>query len=374
MKIVTVVGARPQFIKAAAFSRAIGKINRDRGRTIDEIIVHTGQHYDPNMSAIFFRDLCIPEPGHHLEIGSGSHGSQSGRMLEGIEKILMLEKPDRVLVYGDTNSTLAGALAAAKLHIPIAHVEAGLRSFNRRMPEEINRVVADHLSQTLFCPTTQAVANLAREGIQGRGVHNVGDVMFDSMRHYLTQIEGAPRALAALGLESKGYLLATVHRAENTDSAANLRQIFSAFAAMQARYPVVVALHPRTRKSLESHGIGVPPGIRMIDPLSYPEMIELELHARLIMTDSGGVQKEAYFVRTPCLTLREETEWVETVSAGGNLLCGASEERILQGFRHFEQRRDERLEAGDSPYGDGDAATKIAELLLGEREPAPGHV
>jgi UDP-GlcNAc3NAcA epimerase len=362
MKVVTVVGARPQFIKAAAFSRVVGELNRDEPGALDEIIVHTGQHYDPNMSDIFFQELGIPRPGYHLDIGSGSHGAQTGRMLAEIEKVLQRENPDVVLVYGDTNSTLAGALAAAKLHIPIAHVEAGLRSFNRRMPEEVNRVMADHLASQLFCPTDESVSNLDREGIS-RGVFNVGDVMYDSMLHYRRQVEAAPKALRALGLAPKGYVLATVHRAENTDSAANLREIFAAFETIAKRTPVVVALHPRTRKFLETHGLRVSDGIRLLEPLSYLEMVELEAQARLILTDSGGVQKEAFFVHTPCLTLREETEWVETVAAGANRLCGASRDRILEAFEHFEARGAISFEKAGSPYGNGDAAVKIARRL-----------
>ncbi|MGZ5066525.1 MAG: non-hydrolyzing UDP-N-acetylglucosamine 2-epimerase [Usitatibacter sp.] len=363
MKVVTIVGARPQFIKAAAFSRAVARLNEGGARRLDEVIVHTGQHYDANMSDVFFEELGIPRPAHHLDIGSAPHGKQTGRMLEEIEKVLELEKPDAVLVYGDTNSTLAGALAAAKMHIPIAHVEAGLRSFNRRMPEEVNRVVADHLSQLLFCPTGTAVENLAREGVT-EGVHNVGDVMFDIMLHYRKQVEAAPRALRALGLEPGGYVLATVHRAENTDSEENLRGIFAAFDRIQARYPVIVALHPRTRKLIETHAIPVAARVRLLEPVSYLEMIELEAGARAILTDSGGVQKEAYFVDTPCLTLREETEWVETVAAGRNRLCGASTERIVAGFEHLEARGGSLPEPGGAPYGRGDAAERIARLLL----------
>lgn len=363
MKVITVVGARPQFIKAAAFSRAVRELNLLEQGVMEEIIVHTGQHYDRNMSDVFFQELGIPEPGYHLQIGSGLHGSQTGLMLAEIERVLLGEKPDVVLLYGDTNSTLAGALAAAKLQISVAHIEAGLRSFNRRMPEEVNRVMADHLSNQLFCPTEEAVANLAREGIT-KGVFNVGDVMYDSMLHYRRQIEAAPKALKALGLEPSGYVLATVHRAENTDSDTNLRQIFSALAQIQERTPVIVALHPRTRKFLDSHGIRVTDGIRLLEPLPYLEMIELEAGARLILTDSGGVQKEAFFVNRPCLTLREETEWVETVAAGANRLCGASRDRIMEAFEDFETTELHPGSGAVSPYGDGTAASKIARLLL----------
>jgi UDP-GlcNAc3NAcA epimerase len=363
MKLLTVVGARPQFIKAATVSRAIARHNAAAERTaIEERIVHTGQHYDDNMSDVFFRELDIPRPAFHLGVGSASHGAQTGRMLEEVEKILLAEKPDATLVYGDTNSTLAGALAAAKLHVPVAHVEAGLRSYNRRMPEEVNRVVADHLAQWLFCPTEASVANLAKEGIRN-GVHEVGDVMFDSTRHYRKQVESAPRALAALGLARRGYVLATVHRAENTDDPGKLAQIFAAFGEIESRCPVVVALHPRTRKLLQAHRIEVAGGVRLLEPLSYLDMMELELGARMILTDSGGVQKEAFFAAIPCLTLREETEWVETVECRANRLCGASASRIVEGFRLY----DDGAVVPDftrAPYGDGDAAGRIVATLL----------
>ena len=370
MKVCTVVGARPQFVKAATLSRAIASHNAARvGEAIEEQIIHTGQHYDANMSEVFFEELGIPKPAHHLGIGSGSHGKQTGRMLEEIEKILLGETPDLVLVYGDTNSTLAAALAAAKLHLPIAHVEAGLRSFNRRMPEEVNRVMADHLSRFLFCPTAESVSNLSREGIED-GVANVGDVMFDSVRHYRAQVERNPRALRALDLAPKAFYLATVHRAENTDSAENLRGIFAAFGKIQARYPVIVALHPRTRQFLESHRIEVAVGVRLLEPVSYFDMIELEFAARMILTDSGGVQKEAFFARAPCLTLREETEWVETTACNANRLCGASTARILEGVALLEEGRVvPDFEA--RPYGDGNAAGKIISVLLDSRVSSP---
>ena len=363
MKLLTVVGARPQFIKAATVSRAIARHNAAAGRmAIEEKIAHTGQHYDENMSDVFFRELDIPHPAFHLGIGSASHGAQTGRMLEEIEKILLAEKPDMALVYGDTNSTLAGALAAAKLHVPVAHVEAGLRSFNRRMPEEVNRVLTDHVARLLFCPTEAAVANLATEGIRD-GVHNVGDVMFDSTLHYRKQVEAAPRALAALGLQPRGYVLATVHRAENTDDAGRLARIFAAFGEIQSLCPVVVALHPRTRKLLQAHRVEVAKGVRLLDPLSYLDMMELELKARMILTDSGGVQKEAFFAAVPCLTLREETEWVETIDCRANHLCGASTSRIVEGFRLYEEGAI-KPDFTRAPYGDGNAAGRIVSTLL----------
>ena len=361
MKIVTVVGARPQFVKAATFSRAVARHNAAGGEPVVERIVHTGQHYDANMSGVFFEELGIPEPAHHLGVGSGPHGRQTGLMLEAIEKVLVEERPDAILVYGDTNSTLAGALAAAKLHVPVAHVEAGLRSFNRRMPEEVNRVMADHLSALLFCPTAESVANLAREGITA-GVHEIGDVMYDSVLHYGRLVRANPRALASLGLAAGAFALATVHRAENTDDPARLAAIFSAFGEIAARLPVVLALHPRTRHFLEAHAIAVPAGVRLVEPLPYLDMIELEFAARLVLTDSGGVQKEAFFAKVPCLTLREETEWVETVATGANRLCGASRERILAAFADFEAGR-LAPDFSATPYGDGDSAGRIVRVL-----------
>jgi len=361
-KIITVVGARPQFVKAAVLSRAIAQHNQGHADLIQEIIVHTGQHYDANMSEVFFRQLEIPEPSYNLEIGSSSHGVQTGRMLEKLEGLLLNESPDLVLVYGDTNSTLAAALAAAKLHIPVAHVEAGLRSFNKKMPEEVNRILTDHVSKLLYCPTAQAVFNLSKEGIF-EGVLNVGDVMYDGMLFYRKKIESNPRALADYGLSPKGYILATVHRAENTDAEESLREIFAALADLSKHYPVVLALHPRTRKRLSDMNIAVAESLRLLDPLPYLEMIELELGARMIVTDSGGVQKEAYFTQVPCLTLRNETEWVETVDCGANILCGTSRTAILQAFEAHESRGGVGVD--DSfPYGDGHAAEKIIQSLL----------
>lgn len=357
VKLVTIVGARPQFIKAAAVSRVI----RDQyaGR-IDEVIVHTGQHFDDNMSAVFFDELDIPRPRHELGVAGGSHGAMTGRMLEGIEKVLVQERPDRVLVYGDTNSTLAGALAAVKLHIPVAHVEAGLRSFNRRMPEEVNRVVTDHLSSLLCCPTETAVENLGREGIE-RGVHHTGDVMYDAALFYAKRAASSD-VLARLGLVEKGFALATCHRAENTDDPTRLGGIVAALAAIAERLPVVLPLHPRTRKQLEQFGLASQCGaVRIVDPLSFLEMVALERAARLILTDSGGVQKEAFFYGVPCLTMRDETEWVETVSAGANQLVGADRDRIVETAAEF-MSRDAAL-AESYPYGRGNAAGQIVSLV-----------
>jgi len=323
MKIVSVVGARPQFIKCAPVS---GELRR----LATEILVHTGQHYDDRMSGVFFAELGIPAPAYNLGVGSGLHGAQTGEMLKRIERVLVDERPDRVLVYGDTNSTLAAALAAAKLGIPVAHVEAGLRSFNRAMPEETNRVLTDHVSALLFCPTTTAVKNLAAEGITA-GVHLVGDVMHDVLAGSLAAAEARSTVVATLGLRPGGYFLGTVHRAENTDRPERLQRIVGAFNDLAASTaPVVFPVHPRTRKLLDAGGWELAPAVRTIEPVSYLDMLMLEKHARAILTDSGGVQKEAFWLHVPCLTLRDETEWVETIDAGWNTLVGDDRARIVE--------------------------------------------
>lgn len=311
-KLITVVGARPQFIKAAVVSREIAE-SYGRSWMLNEIIVHTGQHYDRNMSSDFFKELKIPEPAYNLGIKEYSQASQVGKMLVAIERVLIKEKPDLLIVYGDTNSTLAGALAAAKINIPIAHIEAGLRSYNRKMPEEINRVLTDRLSELLFCPTKNAVNNLKKEGIH-RGVYNVGDVMYDSVLYYKNIINKYDPILSKLNLKKRGYYFSTIHRAENTDSAERLRSIFKALA--QADLPVVLTLHPRTKKSLKNilnTGKLNIKNIKILPPVSYKKSILLQKYAKAVITDSGGVQKEAYFLRVPCITIREETEWVETL-------------------------------------------------------------
>jgi UDP-N-acetylglucosamine 2-epimerase len=349
MKIVTIVGARPQFIKAAAVSREL----RKRGH---EYLVHTGQHYDYDMSGIFFDGLELPAPDINLEVGSGLHGAQTGAMLRGIEDVLLKERPQWLLIFGDTNSTLAGALAASKLHIPIAHVEAGLRSFNRRMPEEINRVVADHLSQLLLCPSETAVKNLSAEGIT-RGVHLVGDVMLDVLRWACQRAEKKSDAiLSRFELEPKGYLLATMHRSENTDDPKRLSAILEAFNACDE--PVLFPVHPRSRRMIENGRCVLKPHVRMIEPLGYFEMVTVTNSARLVLTDSGGLQKEAYWLGVPCLTLREETEWVETVAAGWNTLVGSETDKIVNAVRTLAPP------AGRvSLYGDGCVAAKCVDLL-----------
>lgn len=366
VRIWTILGARPQFIKAAVVSRAIAEHNR-QGRTpaIQEQIVHTGQHYDAQMSQVFFDELGLPPPTANLGVGSGSHGQMTARMLEKLEPLMVAHQPDWVLIYGDTNSTLAGALAAAKLHIPVAHVEAGLRSFNRQMPEEINRVVTDHLAQLHFCPTQTAVENLAREGIT-EGVFHVGDVMYDAALLFAPIAQQKSRILESLHLLPKQYYLATIHRAENTDHPHRLAGIWEGLQRLAKIRPVVLPLHPRTRHALQSQGLWPPPetsspnnGLRIIEPVGFFDMIRLEQEAALILTDSGGVQKEAYFHRVPCVTLREETEWTETVQSGWNRLVGTHPDRIAQQSPWTPQKQ-------IAEYGDGQAAQKVVAHLLQE--------
>jgi len=348
MKVASIVGARPQFIKAAAVSRELRKQDK-------EILIHTGQHYDYFMSEVFFGQLGIPQPEYNLGVGSASHGKQTGEILAKIEEVLIQERPDWVLVYGDTNSTLAGALAAAKLHIPVAHVEAGLRSYNRRMPEEINRVLTDHISDLLFCPTETAVQNLAKEGLT-EGVYNIGDVMYDAVLYNIGIAEEQSHILEELALKPKGYLLATVHRPSNTDDVDNLSAILAAFNEIGET--IIFPAHPRTQQAIERLGYPLQTHVRLMEPVSYLEMLVLEKNARLIVTDSGGVQKEAYFFAVPCVTLREETEWVETVKEGWNVLVGAERVKITKAVEGFAP-------SGRHPdlFGGGYAARKMAAIL-----------
>jgi UDP-N-acetylglucosamine 2-epimerase len=349
MRIVSIVGARPQFVKAAAVSRVL------RSRH-EEYLVHTGQHYDYEMSGIFFDGLELPRPDTNLEVGSGAHGAQTGAILAGIEQVLADVRPDALLIYGDTNSTLAGALAASKMGVPVVHVEAGLRSYNRRMPEEINRVLADHLSNMLLCPGETAVRNLAAEGIT-RGVHVIGDVMLDVLNWAKRRLDMAPPSvLDRLRLRPKQYVLATVHRSENTDDRTRLANILTALSAVEE--PLIFPVHPRARKAIAETGFGASPNVRLIDPVGYLDMIELSSSSRLILTDSGGLQKEAYWLGVPCLTMRDETEWVETVDAGWNNLVGANCQSILRAVRSFVPRNP-RPEL----YGDGAAAVRCIDLL-----------
>jgi UDP-GlcNAc3NAcA epimerase len=357
MKIVTVVGARPQFIKAAAVSR---ELSSRANQGVREILVHTGQHYDANMSAVFFEELMIPNPTYHLGIAGGRHGAMTGRMLEAVEEVLAKEKPDWVLVYGDTNSTLAATLAATKMHIRVAHVEAGLRSFNMRMPEEINRLLADRVSTLLFCPTKAAVLNLEREGVQ-RGIHLVGDVMFDVSLYYRGLARDKSDALNRHGVEDGRYVLATCHRAENTDDPLRLGSILKALASVGKDIPVLLPLHPRTRAIIERNGLQAElSGVTVVEPLSFLDMVRLEQSAKVIVTDSGGVQKEAFFYGIPCVTMRDETEWVETVDSGWNTLVGAHAEHIISATRAARIPAPSTLQ----PYGSGAAAKEIADLLL----------
>jgi UDP-N-acetylglucosamine 2-epimerase len=353
MIVASVVGARPNFIKLAPLSRVL------RAAGVTEVLIHTGQHYDYQMDKIFFDELHIPAPDYHLGVGSGSHGEQTGAMLRGIEQILITEKPEYTITFGDTNTTLAGALAAAKIHIPVAHVEAGLRSFDRRMPEEVNRVLVDHCSDLLFCPTPTAVKNLSHEGIV-QGVSLTGDVMADILHECIGIAERSSQIVETLSLTSKRYLLATVHRAENTDDPARLRSIVSAFVSLSEEYPVVFPCHPRTEGRLRALDLWntLLQSVRVIPPVGYLDMLRLERHARYILTDSGGIQKEAFFLQVPCVTLRDTTEWVETVEQGWNVLAGADTERILAKVAALTSVR------SPAPLVFGDASGKIRDILL----------
>lgn len=357
MHIFTVVGARPQFVKAAVVSRAIADEPDMR-----ETLLHTGQHFDTNMSAVFFDELGIPAPRFNLGIHGGGHGEMTGRMLEGIERILLKEEPDAVLVYGDTNSTLAGALAAVKLHIPVAHVEAGLRSFNRLMPEEINRILTDHASELLFAPTEAAEKNLAREGIAADKVHLVGDVMQDAALHFHAVADERSDVLSRLDLVGRPHVLCTIHRAENTDDPVRLRNLFTALRTFARDMRVVLPLHPRTQAVLAKAGLSraISSGIVVVDPVGYLDMIRLESSAALIVTDSGGVQKEAYFFRVPCVTLRHETEWTELVESGWNRLASPDDQcGILEAMKSAigSVGKDVAL------YGNGNAAMHVVQAL-----------
>ena len=344
MKIVTVLGARPQFIKAAAFSREIAKHTN-----ISEVIVHTGQHYDQNMSDVFFKEMNIPLPKYKLKTGGKNHGAMTGQQLEKIEEILLTEKPDLVLVYGDTNSTLAGALAATKLHIPIAHVEAGLRSFNKKMPEEINRILTDQVSDYLFVPSVGAKQNLLNEGVGEEKIFVVGDIMYDVSLYYKEKMV-KPNWFDSLNLTN--FILCTIHRAENTDDAKKLGDIFKGLEL--SKKDIILPLHPRTVNKIKQYGLDIPQNIRVIEPIGYLEMVWLEVHCDLVVTDSGGVQKEAYFHGKYCVTLREETEWVELVEGGLNRLVGSDFEKIQWACEQlFEHNPSMGI------YGDGNTARQI---------------
>lgn len=350
MKIMSIIGARPQFIKCAPVSKEIRKNNK-------EIIVHTGQHYDKTMSNLFFNELKIPKPDYNLGVGSGSHGYQTGQMLIKIEKVLFKEKPDFVLVYGDTNTTLAGALATVKLHIPIGHIESGLRSFDRKMPEEINRIISDHISNILFAPTENAVINLNKEGIKN-GVFQVGDVMYDALIRNIKIAEEKSTIFSKFKIEPNQYFLATIHRPSNTDNKKNLENIFSAFSNIEET--IIFPIHPRTAKFIKNHNLKDKIGKNVIitEPLGYLDFITLEKNAKKIFTDSGGVQKEAYFLKIPCITLRENTEWIETVKDGWNILVGSDKGKIVDACINFNP-----IGKQNNYFGKGEASKKIREII-----------
>lgn len=348
-KILTVIGARPQFIKCSPVSKHLLKY-------FHEEIVHTGQHYDINMSELFFQELDLPKPSVNLNVGSGSHAEQTARMMIKLEKKMFHFKPDLVLLYGDTNSTIAGAIVAAKLNIPLAHIEAGLRSFNRKMPEEINRIITDILSTLLFCPTDVAVNNLLGEGIK-EGVFLTGDVMLDAFQKNLAIAERNSKILNELNLKKNEYILLTLHRAENTDNHYRLTQVFEALNETGENF--IIPIHPRTKKNLDVLKLEISNNIRIVNPVGYLDMLMLEKNSRLIMTDSGGVQKEAYFLEKPCITLRTETEWIETVTVGVNSLVGTDKEKIISAIKNFKPGN-----FNEKYYGDGNASLKITEIML----------
>lgn len=350
MRILTVVGARPQFVKAAIVSMAL----REAGDN-EEILVHTGQHFDHNMSDIFFAELGMSAPNHHLGIGGGRHGENTGRMIEAIERVLLHEKPDCVLVYGDTDSTLAAAIASTKILVPLVHVEAGLRSFNKAMPEEINRILTDHCAELLLAPSQQAVDNLTREGIGLERITLVGDVMYDAALHYAKFAKGRSFPSDVFS----DYILCTLHRKENVDDYARLKNILDGLSASERL--IIWPLHPRTRRRIYEFGLLLPANVQVIDPVGYLEMISLESRAKLILTDSGGVQKEAFFHRVPCITLREETEWMELVSAGVNRLVGAEADALINAMLKPFEMHNFDIEL----YGKGMAARQVAAVLLG---------
>ena len=356
MKIVTIIGARPQFIKAAAISDAILR-SAASGSNIEEIVIHTGQHYDSNMSDVFFNEMNLPKPAYFLNINGLSHGAMTGQMLEEIEKVLLKEKPDWVLVYGDTNSTLAGALAASKLHIKLAHVEAGLRSFNMKMPEEVNRILTDRVSSLLLCPTQTAVDNLINEGYSDFEIviKNTGDVMLDASNLFVSHYR-APK----ISLPEK-FILCTTHRAENTDNQDKLEAIFKALNEISDEIPVVLPLHPRTRSYIEKYGISISKNLHTISPVGYLEMIYLLKNCEMVFTDSGGLQKEAYFFNKFCITLREQTEWVELVHKGVNILVGSDYQAFMTAF---EKAKRFNGDFSENLYGNGDASDLIIRCLL----------
>lgn len=349
-KFCSIIGTRPQFIKASPLSNVLRK-------SANEVVIHTGQHYDHEMSSQFFSELKISIPDYNLEIGSGTHGTQTGAMLPLLEDVLVKEKPDAVIVYGDTNSTLAGALAAAKLQIPIAHIEAGLRSFNRKMPEEINRVLIDHVSSLLFTPSEVSRENLEKEGIT-EGVYIVGDIMYDSILLHGKEANTNSNILSDLGLESKFYYIATVHRAENTDNEERMNSLFDTFSGIDRE--IIIPLHPRTKKQLEAFSISVSKNVKIINPVGYLDMLQLLQNAFAVLTDSGGVQKEAYYFKVPCITLRSETEWTETIDVGWNKVVDVDPAKILEALNNSDKVREK---SHPELYGDGDTSNRIVNVL-----------
>ncbi len=358
MRLITVIGARPQFIKSTVVSKELSNIG------IEELSLHTGQHYDQNMSGVFFNELNMKMPDIQLSVGSGGHGHQTGRMLIDIEEVFLEKKPDGCIVYGDTNSTLAGALVASKLHIPVFHIEAGLRSFNKKMPEEVNRVLTDHISDSLFTPTSIASKNLINEGIDESKIFEFGDVMLDSSLHFKENIKSVEETLGRFGLSRKKYILVTLHRPSNVDEKEQLFKLLTSIDAVGMKSNVVFPVHPRTRNRIEEFGIDTRQfeHIHFIEPLGYLDMIVLESEAELIVTDSGGVQKEAYFYRVPCVTLRDETEWLELISSGWNYLLSprSPKDQIVQGIIGRINQRGEDCQL----YGGGDASKAIASQIL----------
>lgn len=378
LKLLTIIGARPQIIKAAAISRAIRNHFSDR---LQEVIVHTGQHYDENMSQVFINELSVPQPDYNLEIGSAPHGEQTSAMIMGIEMLLEKENPDRLLVYGDTNSTLAGAIAASKMQIPVVHIEAGLRSFNKSMPEEINRLLCDHVSSLLFTPTLSGLNNLLKEGFSANtraphtpdnpGLFHCGDVMYDNSMYFEKIAASKSHILETLGLKNNKFILTTIHRDNNTDQPERLKSIFQALNKITSenKIPLVVPLHPRTRKALNEPSnesvlkeIKSNSYIQVIEPVSFLDMIQLESHCQLVITDSGGVQKEAYFFKKPCIVLRSETEWIEIVDSGSGLIAGADEGKIIAAYHELMKKADSL--SYPAIFGDGAAAEFICQTLL----------
>jgi UDP-GlcNAc3NAcA epimerase len=352
-KVYSIVGARPQFVKAAVIAHAFA-----RQTEVEHQLIHTGQHFDENMSEVFFKELEIPAARYRLSVSSLSHGAMTGRMLEQIEGIFLNDRPAVAIVYGDTNTTLAGALAAVKLHIPVAHVEAGLRSKNRAMPEEINRIVTDHVSDLLFAPNEAAVRQLRAEGLPQDKIHNVGDVMFDACLRFADAVDAGHSIVETFGLEPNGYVLATVHRAENTDTCERLAGILEGFRLSETL--IVLPLHPRTREKITAFGLSIPENVRVLEPVGFRAMLQLERNARCLATDSGGVQKEAFFMHRPCITMRDETEWTELVDSGWNVLVGANAKSIMKAIANATEPS-----AWPSFYGDGKASDKVVARILG---------